>query len=101
MKRRRVVKIRETRPSSTANLPAGVIGLGLMGTSIATCLLAAGHPVVGIDTDPRKRRSARRREKSSLKFMYDIRALALKWAEPQGARPNPPAKRRRKRNPRP
>jgi len=29
--------------------PAGVIGLGLMGTSITTCLIAAGHRVVGID----------------------------------------------------
>lgn len=45
----------------TANVPTGVVGLGLMGTSIATCLLAAGHPVVAIDLDARKRRSARRR----------------------------------------
>lgn len=44
-----------------ASVPAGVIGLGLMGTSIATCLLAAGHPVVAIDLDARKRRSAARR----------------------------------------
>ena len=40
---------------------AGVIGLGLMGTSISACLLAAGYRVVGIDTDARKRGSARRR----------------------------------------
>ena len=31
---------RELEP---ANIPVGVVGLGLMGTSIATCLLAAGH----------------------------------------------------------
>jgi len=28
--------------------PVGVVGLGLMGCSIATCLLMAGHPVVAI-----------------------------------------------------
>lgn len=33
---------------SIAQMPVGVVGLGLMGCSIATCLLAAGHPVVGI-----------------------------------------------------
>ncbi|MEO5601814.1 MAG: 3-hydroxyacyl-CoA dehydrogenase NAD-binding domain-containing protein, partial [Cyclobacteriaceae bacterium] len=30
------------------NIPIGVVGLGLMGCSIATCLLMAGHPVVAI-----------------------------------------------------
>lgn len=30
------------------NLPVGVVGLGLMGCSIATCFLIAGHPVVAI-----------------------------------------------------
>ena len=30
------------------NVRAGVVGLGLMGCSIATCLLMAGHPVVAI-----------------------------------------------------
>ena len=30
------------------DLPVGVVGLGLMGCSIATCLLMAGHPVVAI-----------------------------------------------------
>jgi 3-hydroxybutyryl-CoA dehydrogenase len=29
-------------------IPVGVVGLGLMGCSIVTCLLIAGHPVVGI-----------------------------------------------------
>ena len=28
------------------NLPVGIVGLGLMGCSIATCLLMAGHPVI-------------------------------------------------------
>ena len=32
----------------TNEIPVGVIGLGLMGCSITTCLLMAGHPVVAI-----------------------------------------------------
>lgn len=33
---------------SRESIPIGVVGLGLMGCSIATCLLMAGHPVVAI-----------------------------------------------------
>ena len=29
-------------------VPAAVVGLGLMGTSMIVCLLAAGHPVIGL-----------------------------------------------------
>lgn len=32
----------------TKEIQVGVVGLGLMGSSIATCLLMAGHPVIGI-----------------------------------------------------
>ncbi len=32
----------------TGKIPVAVVGLGLMGSSITTCLLIAGHPVVGI-----------------------------------------------------
>jgi 3-hydroxybutyryl-CoA dehydrogenase len=35
--------------------------MGLMGTSIATCLLAAGHPVVGIDVSNKQLGAARRK----------------------------------------
>jgi 3-hydroxybutyryl-CoA dehydrogenase len=56
-------------------VPAGVVGLGLMGTSIATCLLAAGHQVVGVELDPAKRRSARRRVFSLLEEMRRERLL--------------------------
>jgi 3-hydroxybutyryl-CoA dehydrogenase len=52
----RRVKFKPQQP-----IPAGVIGLGLMGTSIVTCLLAAGHRVVGIDKDATRRRNLRRR----------------------------------------
>lgn len=63
-----------------AHIPVGVVGLGLMGTSIATCLLAAGHPVVGVESDPSKRSSARRRARAYLK---EMRAEGLLRDKPQ------------------
>ena len=51
---------RKSRSKAQPPAPVAVIGLGLMGTSITTCLLAAGHPVVGIDKDPASRRKVRR-----------------------------------------
>jgi len=33
---------------NTSQIPVGVVGLGLMGCSITTCLLIAGHPVVAV-----------------------------------------------------
>jgi len=36
----------------TSKISVGVVGLGLMGSSIATCLLIAGHPVVGVAPMP-------------------------------------------------
>ena len=42
-------------------VPVGVVGLGLMGTSIVTCLVAAGHRVVAIDKDAARRRNLKRR----------------------------------------
>ena len=38
----------ENRSTDPAQLSIGVVGLGLMGCSIATCLLMAGHPVIAI-----------------------------------------------------
>ena len=32
----------------TSKISIGVVGLGLMGSSITTCLLIAGHPVVAV-----------------------------------------------------
>jgi 3-hydroxybutyryl-CoA dehydrogenase len=40
---------------------AGVVGLGLMGTSIAACLLASGHRVCAVEAALYKRKTARRR----------------------------------------
>ncbi len=48
-------------PRRTIGKPqAGVVGLGLMGTSIVACLLASGHRVIGITRDLKKRRHTRR-----------------------------------------
>ena len=44
-----------------SSLPAGVIGAGLMGTSIAACLLSAGHRVVAVESNGDRRRTARLR----------------------------------------
>ncbi|WP_128546494.1 3-hydroxyacyl-CoA dehydrogenase family protein [Larkinella soli] len=41
------------QPAETpAQIPVGVVGLGLMGCSITTCLLMAGHPVVAVAPIP-------------------------------------------------
>ncbi len=57
-------------------VPAGVVGLGLMGTSIATCLVAAGHHVVAIDKDVSRRRSLKRRVSLLLRDMRREKLLA-------------------------
>jgi len=62
-------------------VPAGVVGLGLMGTSIVTCLVAAGHPVVAIDKDATRRRSLKRRVSVLLR---DMRREKLLSKEPAG-----------------
>ncbi len=41
-----------TQPIDTQTLPVGIVGLGLMGCSITTCLLMAGHPVVAVAPIP-------------------------------------------------
>lgn len=45
----------------TKNLRTGVVGLGLMGCSITTCLLIAGHPVVAVAPIPDDLKNARNR----------------------------------------
>ena len=47
----------------------GTVGLGLMGSSIATCLLAAGHPVTSLIRDVEKAGEARER---ILKFLEQL-----------------------------
>jgi 3-hydroxybutyryl-CoA dehydrogenase len=45
-----------TKPFVAEEMPLGVVGQGLMGTSITACLLAAGHQVIGVDKAPSARR---------------------------------------------
>jgi 3-hydroxybutyryl-CoA dehydrogenase len=52
-----------------ARMPAGVIGLGLMGHSIIACLLSAGHSVVGITRSLARHRGTRRRVLDMLREM--------------------------------
>jgi 3-hydroxybutyryl-CoA dehydrogenase len=68
-----------SRSSSSAieqPVPAGVVGLGLMGASIATCLVAAGHRVVAIDKDAARRRKLKRRVSLLLRDMRREKLLA-------------------------
>ncbi|WP_316810119.1 3-hydroxyacyl-CoA dehydrogenase family protein [Pedobacter heparinus] len=47
-------------------IPIGTVGLGLMGSSIATCILAAGHPVTSLIRDINKAPEARHRVQAYL-----------------------------------
>lgn len=42
-------------------IPLGTVGLGLMGSSIATCLLASGHEVIALVKDRSQEKEARER----------------------------------------
>jgi len=65
-----------SRKKKSAPVQVGVIGLGLMGSSITACLLASGHPVIAIDRDPRRRRQASRHILSLLREMRKEKLLA-------------------------
>jgi 3-hydroxybutyryl-CoA dehydrogenase len=58
-----------SRLQKPAEIPVGVVGLGLMGNSIMACLLAAGHPVVGVTRSLARRRNTRRHLQSLLREM--------------------------------
>lgn len=62
-----------------AEVTAGVVGMGLMGTSIAACLVAAGHRVVCVDVDQGKTHSAPKR---LLELLEDASRHHLLRAEP-------------------
>lgn len=55
-----------TKRIALEKIHAGVVGLGLMGTSIVACLLAAGHQVTGVEQDPDRCKTARTRIRSLL-----------------------------------
>jgi 3-hydroxybutyryl-CoA dehydrogenase len=66
---RAVSRAQNRKPELPARIPAAVIGMGLMGRSIAACLLSAGHPVTGVTSDPKKIATTRRQLRSLLREM--------------------------------
>lgn len=56
------------------------VGLGLMGCSIATCILAAGHPVTSLIQDIEKSPEARER---ILEFLQQLNAEGILKEDPQ------------------
>lgn len=56
-----------------ANYPVSVVGLGLMGSSIATCLLISGHPVVAIAPVPADVQTGRDRVLNNLERSFKER----------------------------
>jgi 3-hydroxybutyryl-CoA dehydrogenase len=62
-------------------IPIGVVGLGLMGSSIVTCLLAAGHEVTALTRNIEKSGEAR---ESILHFLVQLQDEGM-LKEPPGA----------------
>lgn len=62
------------------NIPIGTVGLGLMGSSIATCLLAAGHSVTSLVKDIQQADEARAR---ILGYLQQLQAEGLLTAAPE------------------
>jgi 3-hydroxybutyryl-CoA dehydrogenase len=65
----------EKQRRNLAGESAGVVGMGLMGSSIAACLLAAGHAVVAIEEDAARLKKASRRVLSLLRGSRKERLL--------------------------
>jgi 3-hydroxybutyryl-CoA dehydrogenase len=63
------------KPLLPEEIPVGVVGLGLMGTSITACLLATGHRVIGIEKAPNARRLVRGRLKRFLEQSREQKLL--------------------------
>ena len=59
---------------------AGVVGMGLMGSSIAACLLAAGHTVAAVEADPVRRKKAPRQV---LSLLQGLREEGLLRSDPR------------------
>lgn len=67
--------MRNKNPRRDTPAPIGVVGLGLMGSSIAACLLAAGHPVAGIDKSAERRKRVKRHILALLREMRKEKLL--------------------------
>jgi 3-hydroxybutyryl-CoA dehydrogenase len=81
VKAKRTASRASIRLEKAADMPIGVVGLGLMGNSIIACLLAAGHPVVGVTRSLSKRRNTRRHLQSILRQMKREKLLSYDPAE--------------------
>ena len=57
-------------------MAAGVVGMGLMGTSIAACLLGAGHRLACVEADPAKLCTAPKRLRELLKDAWKRRLIS-------------------------
>ncbi len=57
--------------NDTLQIHIGVVGAGLMGISIITCLLASGHPVTVVEIDNARKGNARKSIKAHLNEMYE------------------------------
>lgn len=77
-------KSRSGNRGSGAKPQAGVVGLGLMGTSIVACLLSKGHRVIGVTRDLKKRRHSKTHIKGLLRQMQREGLLARDPAEIAG-----------------
>ncbi len=53
------------------NIPVGIVGLGLMGSSIAVCMVLAGHKVVGLEPVEAQREKSRDSIQSHLQTAYE------------------------------
>ena len=80
-KTKRTASRASIRLEKAADMPIGVVGLGLMGNSIIACLLAAGHPVVGVTRSLSKRRNTRRHLQSILRQMKREKLLSYDPAQ--------------------
>jgi len=63
------------QPMNPAEIPVGVVGLGLMGCSITTCLLMSGHPVVAVAPLPVDMETAEPRIREHLTKAFQERML--------------------------
>jgi 3-hydroxybutyryl-CoA dehydrogenase len=64
------------QPMNPEKIPVGVVGLGLMGCSITTCLLLSGHPVVAVAPLPVDMETAETRIREHLSKAFQEGMLA-------------------------
>jgi 3-hydroxybutyryl-CoA dehydrogenase len=71
----RSAQVSSNQQTLTLGAPIGIVGMGLMGSSIAACLLAAGHTVAAVEADAARLKRAPRRVLALLKGLRTERLL--------------------------